>query len=73
METASIIYNGELRTTATHLRSGTVIETDAPVDNKVKEKDFLLLTWWPLHWVPACSLLWASKQWKATGPLKAPK
>lgn len=40
METASIIYNGELRTTATHLRSGTVIETDAPVDNKGKGERF---------------------------------
>lgn len=31
--TSKIIYNGELRTTATHLQSGTVIETDAPKDN----------------------------------------
>ncbi len=34
MQTAEIIYQGELRTVATHLQSGTVIETDAPVDNK---------------------------------------
>lgn len=32
--TSKIIYNGELRTTATHLQSGTVIETDAPRDNQ---------------------------------------
>jgi len=32
--TSKIIYNGELRTTATHLQSGTVIETDAPKDNQ---------------------------------------
>lgn len=32
--TAKIVYNGELRTTATHLRSGTRIETDAPPDNQ---------------------------------------
>lgn len=31
--TSKIIYNGDLRTTATHLQSGTVIETDAPKDN----------------------------------------
>lgn len=31
--TSKIIYNGALRTTATHLQSGTVIETDAPKDN----------------------------------------
>jgi len=31
--TSKIIYNGHLRTTATHLQSGTVIETDAPKDN----------------------------------------
>jgi putative redox protein len=31
--TSKIIYNGELRTTATHLQSGTVVETDAPKDN----------------------------------------
>jgi uncharacterized OsmC-like protein len=31
--TSKIIYNGSLRTTATHIQSGTVIETDAPKDN----------------------------------------
>lgn len=30
---SKVIYLGELRTAATHLRSGTIIETDAPVDN----------------------------------------
>ncbi|NLU91790.1 OsmC family protein [Chitinophaga sp. Ak27] len=40
MQTASIIYNGELRTTSTHLQSGTVIETDAPVDNRGKGERF---------------------------------
>ncbi len=38
--TASVVYSGELRTVATHLRSGTVIETDAPVDNKGKGERF---------------------------------
>jgi uncharacterized OsmC-like protein len=32
--TSQIIYKGQLRTEATHLQSGTVIETDAPTDNK---------------------------------------
>jgi putative redox protein len=32
--TAEIIYNGNLRTSATHLFSGTSIETDAPLDNQ---------------------------------------
>ncbi|MDR6569699.1 OsmC family protein [Chitinophaga ginsengisegetis] len=40
MQTASIIYTGELRTTATHLQSGTVIDTDAPVDNRGKGERF---------------------------------
>ena len=40
MQTASIIYTGELRTTATHLKSGTIIETDAPVDNNGKGERF---------------------------------
>ncbi|RPD42695.1 OsmC family protein [Chitinophaga barathri] len=40
METATIIYNGELRTTATHVRSGTEINTDAPVDNNGKGERF---------------------------------
>ncbi|MCW3463652.1 OsmC family protein [Chitinophaga nivalis] len=40
MQTAEIIYTGELRTTATHLQSGTVIETDAPVDNNGKGERF---------------------------------
>jgi len=32
--TSEIIYTGNLRTSATHLYSGTIIETDAPLDNK---------------------------------------
>lgn len=32
--TATIIYNGSLRTTATHIQSENRIETDAPVDNQ---------------------------------------
>lgn len=38
--TSSIVYEGELRTVATHLRSGTQIETDAPVDNQGKGERF---------------------------------
>ena len=38
--TAKVIYQGDLRTVATHLRSGTAIETDAPVDNKGKGERF---------------------------------
>jgi len=38
--TSQIIYEGELRTKATHLQSGTVIETDAPVDNQGKGERF---------------------------------
>jgi putative redox protein len=40
MLTSSILYNGQLRTTATHLQSGTVIHTDAPVDNNGKGESF---------------------------------
>ncbi len=40
MHTAAILYNGELRTSATHPRSGSVIETDAPVDNNGKGERF---------------------------------
>ncbi|WP_341837640.1 OsmC family protein [Chitinophaga pollutisoli] len=40
MQMAAILYNGELRTTATHVRSGSVIETDAPVDNNGKGERF---------------------------------
>lgn len=32
--TSEVIYTGNLRTQATHLRSGQVIVTDAPVDNQ---------------------------------------
>lgn len=32
--TSQIIYKGNLRNTATHLYSGTTIETDAPLDNQ---------------------------------------
>ena len=34
--TSKIIYKGDLRTQATHLRSGISIITDAPVDNEGK-------------------------------------
>lgn len=38
--TSQIIYKGDLRTTATHLQSGTAIETDAPTDNQGKGERF---------------------------------
>jgi putative redox protein len=38
--TSQIIYNGDLRCTATHLQSGTFIETDAPTDNQGKGERF---------------------------------
>ncbi len=38
--TANIVYKGELRTTATHNQSGTVIETDAPKDNNGRGEKF---------------------------------
>lgn len=38
--TSTVIYEGNLRTVATHLQSGTVIQTDAPVDNQGKGERF---------------------------------
>ena len=38
--TASIIYTGDLRCECTHVQSGTVIETDAPTDNRGKGQRF---------------------------------
>lgn len=38
--TSKVIYTGDLRTTCTHLRSGSTIETDAPVDNHGKGERF---------------------------------
>lgn len=38
--TASVVYEGQLRCIATHNQSGTVIETDAPTDNKGKGERF---------------------------------
>lgn len=40
MKTAYIKYLGELRTAATHIRSGNEIITDAPVDNHGKGEAF---------------------------------
>ena len=40
METAGTRYIGDLRTEITHLRSGSIITTDAPVDNKGKGEYF---------------------------------
>ena len=38
--TSKVEYTGELRTQATHLRSNTIIETDAPVDNNGRGERF---------------------------------
>jgi len=38
--TASIVYKGHLRCECTHVQSGTVIETDAPTDNRGKGERF---------------------------------
>ncbi len=38
--TASIIYTGNLRCRAHHIQSGTIIEADAPLDNKGKGAKF---------------------------------
>ncbi|MEO6453989.1 MAG: OsmC family protein [Ginsengibacter sp.] len=38
--TASIKYLGDLRCTAIHLKSGSIIETDAPADNRGKGEKF---------------------------------
>jgi uncharacterized OsmC-like protein len=40
MKTAYIKYLGELRTAATHIRSGNEIITDAPIDNHGKGEAF---------------------------------
>lgn len=40
MKTATVVYEGELRTRATHLRSGDVLLTDAPPDNEGKGEAF---------------------------------
>lgn len=40
METVRTIYLGDLRTEATHVRSGNKLITDAPVDNKGKGEYF---------------------------------
>ena len=38
--TSEVIYNGDLRTTCTHLKSGSHFETDAPTDNNGKGERF---------------------------------
>lgn len=38
--TSKVVYTGDLRTLATHIRSGSTIETDAPVDNHGKGERF---------------------------------
>ena len=38
--TSTVVYSGKLRTVATHLQSGTQIETDAPVDNQGQGERF---------------------------------
>lgn len=40
MDTAKILYVGQLRTNATHTRSGNSLVTDAPVDNNGKGEAF---------------------------------
>jgi uncharacterized OsmC-like protein len=38
--TSTVVYDGNLRTVCEHLRSGSIIETDAPVDNNGKGERF---------------------------------
>ena len=38
--TSTVVYNSDLRTTCTHLKSGSNFETDAPVDNNGKGERF---------------------------------
>ncbi len=38
--TSTVVYDGNLRTVCTHEKSGTVIETDAPLDNQGKAERF---------------------------------
>lgn len=38
--TSKVLYKGDLRTVATHIRSGSEIETDAPTDNHGKGERF---------------------------------
>ena len=38
--TAAIVYKGNLRCECTHVQSGTIIETDAPTDNRGKGERF---------------------------------
>lgn len=38
--TSTVVYNGDLRTTCTHLKSGNYFETDAPTDNNGKGERF---------------------------------
>lgn len=38
--TSTVVYNGELRTTCTHTKSGSSFETDAPTDNHGKGEHF---------------------------------
>lgn len=40
MKIAKIKYKGELRTEAVHLKSGNIVVTDAPIDNKGKGETF---------------------------------
>lgn len=38
--TSTVVYEGELRTSGTHLRSASALETDAPPDNNGKGERF---------------------------------
>src|SRR5258708_21189946 len=38
--TSTVVYNGELRTTCTHIKSESFFETDAPVDNHGRGERF---------------------------------
>ena len=38
--TSTVVYNGDLRTTCTHFKSGSSFETDAPPDNHGKGERF---------------------------------
>jgi hypothetical protein len=58
METIRTVYLGDLRTQATHVKSGKQIITDVPSENGGKGDRFHLLTFSVRHWSAAWFLFW---------------
>ena len=69
--TSKVIYNGDLRTTMTHLQSGQEVITDAPTDNHGKGEAFsptdMFCTAWASCMMTTMAIAAKNRDWSVAG------